>query len=270
MLRVRPTALLAMLLALVVQSSHAQTNPATALANLQAARLSVYATASAFHRYQNSEGDKKQLLILNGALQQLKSNFLAAYQDLADLGLSAELKQVQGHWRNAARDLNAVMTAISGNGYAEGAMTNRYLLNSYYTAQDLKAGYDAVISKTGFKVSPTLQEIRDAAALFQEMAALYMERCSTEYGYTYRSEADNPETLDQMASRFSKQLDVLVRMTASNPEATKRLDNVRRKWGFLEKSFINYNENTVPYLVVKFGGEIVTGLDELSILYAQS
>lgn len=269
MLRVHPTALLALLVALFVQSGHAQTNPAIALANLQAARLSVHATASAFHRYQDSEGDKKQLVILNGALQQLKANFQAAYQDMADLGLSAELKQVQGHWRNAARDLNAVMTAISGGGYAEGAITNSYLLNSYYTARDFKAGYDAVISKTGFKVSPTLQGIRDAAALFQEMAALYMERSSTEYGYTYRSEAGDTETLDQMASRFSKQLDLLDRLTANNPDAAKRLANVRKKWGFLEKSFINYNEKSVPYLVVKFGGEIVTGLDELSTLYTQ-
>lgn len=269
MLRACFTPLFALLLLLLAPLSQAELNPAVALAHLHAARLSVHATESAFHRYQESEGDKKQLVILNSALQQLKGNFQAAYQDLADLGLTAELNQVQGHWRSAARDLNAVMTAIAGGGYAEGAITNSYLLNSYLAAQDLKAAQDAVVRKTGIKVSPTLQTLRDAGALFQEMAALYMERSSTQYGYTYRSEAGNNDTLDMMAARFSQMLGRLEQPLASNPEAAKRLANVRKKWGFLEKSFINYNENSVPYLVVKFGGEIVTGLDELATQYDQ-
>lgn len=258
---------LALVLAVLSPLSHADSNPVVALANLHSAQMSVHATASAFHRFQESEGDNKELVKLNAALAALKSAFQASYQDLADLGLNAELEQLKGHWRGAARDLNSAMTAIAGNGFAEGQVINSYLLNSFHSASDLHTAYRAVIAKTGVKVSPTLQGLRDAATLFQEMAALYMERSSTQYGYTYRSEAGNDEALDQMATRFSTQLTQLQQALAASPDTAKRIANVRSKWGFLEKSFVNYNENAVPYLVEKFGGEIIGELEALAAQY---
>lgn len=249
--------------------SHAASEPAAVLHNLHQTQIDLQATASAFHRYQGSEGDSKQLQALNDALGKLKSHLQISFQDLADLGLKAELDKVLGHWRNAARDLNTAMTAIAGSGFAEGQVINGYLLNSLLTGTDLQAAYKAVVSSTGVKVPPVLQALRDQTVLFQEMAALYMERNTTQYGYTYRSDANNQDTLDKMAQRFSFGLDDTEKLLAGNPEAIRTLNNIRNKWRFLENSFIDYSEKAVPYLVLKFGGEITSDLQAMAAGFEQ-
>ena len=253
-----------LLLGLLSPLGHAESNPTVVLRNLHKAQMDLNATASAFHRYQGSEGDSKMLVELNAALGSLKTSFQASFQDLADLGMKTELEQVRGHWRSAARDLNTAMTAIASSGFAEGQIVNGYLLNSFHTGTDLKQAYKAVVTTTGVKVPPVLQALRTQSVQFQEMAALYMELSSAQYGFTYRSEAGNDETLDKMAQQFNFGLDDIEKMLAGNADAIKKLNNVRNKWRFLEKSFMKYTENSVPYLVVKFGGEITTDLEALA------
>lgn len=243
---------------------YAESNPATALRHLHKAQIDLNATVAAFHRYQGSEGDSNDLTQLNEALGRLKGSLTVSFQDLADLGLKAELDKVQGHWRNAARNLNSAMTAIAGSGFAEGQIINGYLLNSLQASEGLKNAYQAVVTTTGMRVSPILQSLRNQSALFQEMAAQYMEQSNTQYAYTYRSEANNSDTLDKMAQRFNFGLDDTEKLLASNPEAIRQLNNIRNKWRFLEKSFMNYHEKTVPYLVVKFGGEITADLEAMA------
>lgn len=256
-----------LLLALLSPLSHAESNPAVALRNLHQAQMNLNATAATFHRYLASEGDSKQLIQLNEALSQLKSSFQTSFKDLADLGMKAELEKILGHWRAAAKDLNSAMTAIAGNGYAEGQVINGYLLNSFLAGEDLKNAYKAVLTTTGVRLPAALQSLRDEAVLFQEMSALYMEQSTTQYAYTYRSEANNSDTLDKMAQRFSFGLDDTEKLLSNNADAVRQLNQIRNKWQFLEKSFVNYTEKSVPYLVVKFGGEITTDLEALAAQY---
>lgn len=255
---------LVLLLGLLSPLTYADSNPATVLRNLHTAQMKLHATASAFHRYQGSEGDRKQLVQLNEALGQLKSSFQTSFRDLADLGMKAELDRVRGHWREAARFLNTSMTAIAGSGFAEGQITNGYLLNSYHTAAALKNAYQAVLKTTGIRIPAILQALREQTVLFEEMTALYMEQSTAQYAYTYRSEAGNDETLDKMAQRFNFGLEDIEKQLAGNADAIKRLNHARNKWRFLEKSFMNYTENAVPYLVVKFGPEITAELEALA------
>lgn len=262
-----PSSLLVLLLGLVSSLSFADTNPNVVLRDLHKAQLDLNVVAATFHRYQGSEGDKKLLVELNGGLEALKTSFQASLQDLADLGMKTELEQIRDHWRDAARDLNGAMTAIAGKGFAEGQIINGYLASSYKTGNDLKAAYKAVLAKTGVKLPAALQVLRDEQVLFQEMVALYMESSLSQYGYTYRSEAGDETTLDKMAQQFKFGLDDLDKLLSGNPEAFKKANNVRNKWLFLEKSFTNYTENAVPYLVVKFGGEINAELSALALQF---
>lgn len=251
-------------LALSSPLTQANTNPTAVLRDLHAAQMKLHATATAFHRYQGSEGDRRQLVRLNEALVELKASFQAAFQDLAELDMKAELEQVRGHWRDAARFLNTAMTAIAGKGFAEGQVTNGYLLHNYHTSQALKKAYLAVLKTTGVRIPAVLQSLREQTVLFQEMTALYMEHSTAQYAYTYRSEAGDDETLDKMAQRFSFGLEDIEKQLAGNADAIKRLNHARNKWRFLEKSFLNYRENTVPYLVEKFGPEITAELQALA------
>ena len=45
-------------------------------------------------------------------------------------------------------------------------------------------------------------------------------------------------------------------------------ESAQRKWRYIEKSLINYNENSVPFLVNKYAETIIQGCEEIAGQYA--
>ena len=242
--------------------AQAANNPTVVLRDIHAAQLILQAAASSFHRYQGAEGDPRQLKVLNADLLVLKDALRAVFQDLTDMGMTAELTQLKGHWQEAARNLNTALSAIGGKGFAEGQVVNDYLRNNYKAAVDLRNAYTAVVKLTGVPVNPAVQALRDQTLQMQELSTLYLEQSYATYAYTYRTELGDKETLDQKAMRFRRGLDQLqVPATANLPAL---LADARAKWQFLEKSFLQYNEKSVPYLVLKFGPVIISDLQQMT------
>ena len=69
-----------------------------------------------------------------------------------------------------------------------------------------------------------------------------------------------------MADKF--QLDYLaLKEMAKDKRSQVILDSIGSKWGFMERSIRNYNENSVPFLVVSYNDRIVGHLQELDDLY---
>jgi hypothetical protein len=46
------------------------------------------------------------------------------------------------------------------------------------------------------------------------------------------------------------------------------LNGVNSKWRYIEKSLMNYNENSVPFLVNKYSDSIIEGLESVSAQYS--
>lgn len=249
-----------MLLILLPLHSQAANNPAVVLRNLHASQLILPRVAASFHQYQGAKGDARQLARLNADLVALKTTLSTTFRDLNDLGLAQDLAALKGHWQGAARHLNTAVSAISGRGFAEGQVVNEYLLNNLKAAKDLEKACADVLALTGFKLAPALQALRDQTLLMQNMMALYMEKSHSPRAYDYRHSLGAEENLNPMAVRFRHGLDAL---PASSDNA-RRLADVRAKWQFLEKSFLNSDHNAVPYLVLKFGPGIIDTLQEMT------
>ena len=250
-------------LLLLPMLANAETKPAVVLRDIHAAQLDLQTTVSAYHRYQGGEGDAKLLDLLKKRVDTLKGALNTAFQDLSDLKIDKELDKTKTDWGAAAKDLNSAMSALSHGGFADGQVINDYLLNSLKTTWDLGDAYKAVVTKTGFKVKPVVQLLRDQALLFEQMCALYIEQSYEQYGYTYRKQAGDTDTLDKMATRFGDNLVKLKTLLPTHGPEEAKLEDIRTKWAFLQQSFVKYTENNVPFLVVRFGADITGTLQDL-------
>ena len=69
----------------------------------------------------------------------------------------------------------------------------------------------------------------------------------------------------EMAEEFEQ---LLNKLDAVIPEEDElRVSAIRHKWEFLSRSISNYNENSVPFLVVNYNDSIVEGLHQLAASY---
>lgn len=122
------------------------------------------------------------------------------------------------------------------------------------TARDaLDPTYREFEKRAGLIDSP-LSEARALALLLQQMSASYVENASA--AYSVQRQVSTEATIDQMARDFSKRLSQLA-TRAKGDEATKRVSAIQSKWKFIERSLLNYHDNTVPFLVDRYTQAIV-------------
>ena len=68
-----------------------------------------------------------------------------------------------------------------------------------------------------------------------------------------------------MADRFDTLLSNLDNQVSERDQRTVR--SIRSKWGFLRRSIENYNENSVPFLVLNYNDSIISSLTGLGEHY---
>lgn len=237
---------------------------ATDLRTLHNVQLDLLEVASLFHRYQGSEGNKKFYASISSKLDGVKKALTDSQAALTRHNLTTEAQTLKENSKQYLRNLNTALSSIKNGGFADFSIIDAYLGAHDTMLKTLHDSYQAIASSGAYQIPPLVIEIRNETLLMQRMYAKYIEISSSQFGYTPRSGQENAETIDQLAAKFSRNLDKLKSQIPVNSPYAPRLNAVKTKWLFLEKSFLNYTERTVPYLITKFGKQIIEELSAIA------
>ena len=114
---------------------------------------------------------------------------------------------------------------------------------------------------------PTLtQHSREQSLLMQGIALDYASR-SASVGATFMGGGD-ARPIEDMVSEFASKMATLQKDPQNSPQLKQSWAEVATKWRYIEKSLINYNENSVPFLVNKYSNTIIQGIEQISTQYA--
>jgi hypothetical protein len=261
----RFASLFAMLATLVVIPFSANTfASAENLQTVHKAKLLVFETAASFHKYQGSEGDPSKRKTIDEKVAELKEQLTSVETLLADLSLEEEKKALKSNWKTMSKNLSIALAAIKRSGFAEFQVIDSYLSTNNEIIKSLNQSYEQIKETTGYKVPPVVQDLRSLTITMERMTAKYIERANSQFGASNRSGQEDSDTIDTLAARFSKNLSKIKSTTPITSGRYETLSKIQTKWAFLEKSFLNYTERTVPYLVTKFGNQITKDLNDMA------
>lgn len=234
------------------------------LRQIHDARLGLMQTVAAFQSFQGAEGDPKKGKELDAQLADTRAKVAALQGGMQGAGVDEELAAMARSWDNTQITLSTAVEAISKEGFAEFAVMDAYMQSSAECEKALGAMQSRIVDSSGYKVNPTVQILRDQALLLQGMTTAYVERSNSQFGASYRADQEEEETIDAKAVRFSHSLDKLLAAIPPTSPHRSKIELVRTNWGFMEKSFMNYSEKTVPFLISKFSRETIQALGELA------
>jgi hypothetical protein len=100
----------------------------------------------------------------------------------------------------------------------------------------------------------------DQYVTMQIMTSAYL-RDSADYfgGGVVFTDSDSLE-IDKMAAKFDSQLNQLNKHYSKNTKIAPLLKDITTRWVFVRKSFINYNEKNVPFVVGRYNEQITNKL----------
>lgn len=252
-------------IALPFASPASQTaEPAEDLLQLHQLRLSMQKSLGDFYMLNSMEGDQRYARMINESLTQAQShlNALKAIPGQDSQSLRAQLEQDWDGYKNA---LIALTEALRTQGYtdlqpvADLAESNEQLMG---LSQEL---YSKLQQESGYSVPPLTQRSREQSQLMQAITVDYAAR-SASVGATFIGGDARP--IEELVKEFASKMTSLERAPQNNAALRQSWDSVNTKWRYIEKSLINYNENSVPFLVHKYSATIIQGIEEIAAQYA--
>lgn len=231
--------------------------------DLQQLRLSVTDAMTSFYMYNGLEADMKYAA-------RIDRDMATAFNALTRITESKHSDEEQAFVRSLLSGWNTFSTLMdeSRNDIATKGYPNIRLVDDMGTAclgitQDATRLYEIAARNGDTKLDNVIRISHNLSFQMAEITAQYTGRGTSNVGQVFVGY--NKSTPKEMAEKFSKQLNELDQ--AVRPDDKLKISGIRNKWAFLHRSISNYNENSVPFLVVTYNDRIIEKLNELAMQY---
>jgi len=222
-------------------------------------KLNTYQVSTRFHQLTLHEGDT----LIQEKLEQDIASLNSQREILSGLDAPESAEAIK---ESIAISKDYIHFANKNEMATEGYTSQYAVTDLHETRHNLLSSIDQIIEKEKeLSGNSKKYELYKAAALLQQMTSDYVRRSvSTGGAGMYVEGEENMATPDMLAEDFNAQLTAIAKSHKNNAEVAKMIKSIDRKWRFIQPSFQNYNEDTVPFLVTKYCETIVTKLSEVA------
>lgn len=231
--------------------------------DLQQLRISVTDAMMGFYMYSGFEADEKYA-------RRLDLDMADAYLALKDVNDSIETaeesamnKELLAQWDAFNDHMNENRNDIVTRGYPNVRLVDEMGDACLNLTNTVKRFYDLALTSPQHNTTLVIQLIHDISFQMTDITAQYTGRGTSNLGQVFLGY--HTSTPNEMAEKFEEYLEKLEE--AVRQEDKLEIKGIRSKWGFLSRSISNYNENSVPFLVVIYNDSIIDTLDELAAKY---
>lgn len=251
---------LVQILALSLLTQFAAATPQQLLTELHQMRLTSTDVVTNFYMFTGLDADAKY----DRRMQLGSKKFEEALKRASELaianGVSESLAAIDADWK----EFHQLLMSNRNDMMTQGFPNVRLVDEMGRTNQDIvkKVGmtYDQLQQSSGIMPTPIVKKSRSLALLMEEITSQYAARGTTNLGQVFMGNSER--SLEQMADDFHAGLEELRAMVAGK-NVGNILKSIDSKWKFMAQSVKNYNENTVPFLVVSYNDRILMHLHEL-------
>ena len=237
--------------------------PQLLLSDLQDMRLASTGALTNFYMFTGLDADKKYEQRIENSVQ----SFVAALESATTLAgandMEEDIQAITASWQQFTELLDENRLDMTSRGYPDVRMVDDMGRQNTDIVSLISSAYESLQQKSGIRPNEVVSKARDLALLMEEITSQYSARGTSNLGQVFVGSHDR--SLVDMAEDFRQNLTELEAMLDNNNGPI--LKSIQSKWRFMERSVKNYNDNTVPFLVVSYNDRIIQHLSELEAQY---
>lgn len=255
--RIRSLIVSCLLMACVSLTVKAQESDA--LSQLHDFRISNFVALNAYYQF-SANGATDTLNEVVAGINSANSALNAINESGQDLFNSDQLGALTTEFESFQALMRQNINDVRTNGYPDlrlvSEMANQAEELSQLSSQLYSAGREAQPGAS----SPRIEAARSAAVLMAKMMAKYSARSHSSVSQTFQGSATEA-SLDEQARTFDTLIQTLTQGEA-NEELRRAVDGVATKWQFIRGSYINFNDDNVPFIIDRYSKGILEGLSD--------
>ncbi|WP_320819544.1 hypothetical protein [Thalassolituus sp.] len=239
-------------------------NPQTILVEMQTMRLAITNAVTSFYMFSGLDADSKYAQRIDANFERFEASLEQVSLQSAAIGLEEEVLTIEQDWTEFKQLMNNNRADMMNVGYSNVRLVDDMGRNALALVNLISSSYTELASTSGMTPPAIVQQARNMALLMEEITSQYAARGTSVLGQVFVGV--QKQTLTEMADKFQRDYLALKDM-AKDKRSLVILDSIGSKWSFMERSIRNYNENSVPFLVVSYNDRIVGHLQELDDSY---
>ncbi len=242
-----------LLLSMLASAAPAPGGAVQAIRNLQQLETLSYKAATSFYLYSVLNRDPAQL-------KRMQSELASGDIMVQKIGIGG----ITSRWNDLKRA--ATNAKFSSEGVADNASINNVDAALSMLTQSLRSLEAEQRAAGNIATDKMADMLYDQYVLMQVMTAAYLRKSADYFGGAIVATQGPQVEIDQLAVKFSSQLDQLNKHYAKNPQVSATLKEITTKWTFIKRSFMNFNQDNVPFIVGRYNEQIT---DKLLTAYEQ-
>ena len=246
--------------AFLLFSQAVMATPQQLLTDLQHMRLAATNAITNFYMFSGLDADSKYERRIDVALGKFNASLASARELAAVNSLGDDIAAIEAEWNSVSDLMTTNRNDMLNQGFPNVRLVDEMGRTSAEVVDKISKAYDKLQQSSGIRPSPVVEKARDLALLMEEITSQDAARGTTNLGQVFMGSYER--TLTDMADDFHQQLQALEEMVRQGQNDVL-MNNVNSKWRFMEERIKNYNENTVPFLVVSYNDRIIEHLEEL-------
>ena len=254
----------ARLVVLLLLSQAALATPQQLLTDLQHMRLAATNAVTNFYMFSGLDADSKYERRIDQSMKNFNDSLTSARQLASINNMGESIASIDADWKKLSELMMINRNDMLKQGYPNVRLVDEMGRKSSEIVNKASTAYTQLEQSSGIKPSPIVQKARDLALLMEEITSQYAARGTTNLGQVFMGSYSR--TLTEMAEDFQQQLTELEGMVKAQ-KTEILMSSVKSKWRFMEERIKNYNENTVPFLVVSYNDRIIEHLEELEAMF---
>lgn len=246
---------------LLITSALSMASPASE--DLQQLRLSVTDAITNFYMYNGLDADLKYAAHIDRNMQEAFDSLTRITGADATDEETAFIRSLLNEWNTFSELMAESRSDIESKGFPNIRLVDEMGAACLRITQNASRLYGIAVSSTEPNLNEIVQISDDLAFQMADITAQYTGRGTSNVGQVFVGyHASTPKEMSEKFDQLLNQLDSKI-----GPEDKVLLSSVRNKWAFLHRSISNYNENSVPFLVVTYNHSILEKLSELAEKY---
>ncbi|ASP40103.1 hypothetical protein CHH28_16110 [Bacterioplanes sanyensis] len=246
-------------------SSSAFATPQQLMLDLQHMRLASTNAVTNFYMFSGLDADGKYDRRITRSMQRFNDALTSAEQLSPANGIRQEVEAIDAKWQEFSQLMEENRSDMRNRGYPNVRLVDEMGKLNVALVELASKAYVALRQRSNIEPSQLVQKSRDLALLMEEITSQYSARGTSNLGQVFMGYQGR--SLENMAEQFQTELEELDAMINTD-KARQIMADIAAKWQFMERSVRNYNENTVPFLVVSYNDRIVEHFEELESLIA--
>lgn len=246
--------------ALMLFSMQSWGSASNLLLDLHNMRLISTNVVANFYMFTGLDADNKYDRLMQQGIHRFAVSMEAAKAVSSTDDIARELDGIEQDWIQLEKLVMSNRNEMMTKGFPDVRMADDMGRINQAMINKISALYNRLAEEAKRKNSVLIEDIHELALLMQEITAQYAARGTSNLGQVFVGNSER--SLEQMAVDFKDGIDKLDTKLNKSKTANIMAD-IRKKWQFMERSVRNYNENTVPFLVVSYNDRIIEHFQEL-------